>query len=337
MKLITLFSGIGMQEEGLKRAKLDYELINYCEYSSIISKCFSLYHNEPETKNIGDITKLDIKNYHKELQNKGNGDIDLVISSFPCKSFSLAGHQKGFDDPKYGGLFDKSHEFIKQIKPNVVVFENVKSITSPRYKAVEYIREQMEKIGYTCYDQVLNSQDYNIPQNRTRWFMICVKKTFSTKEFIFPNKIPLKKTMEKDIIDYSFKGERMINKDMKECFVEENLNLNKEPTRSGIITLLDALKEGYVKSGFLCSKVYSTKGICPTITCSNHLHLYGKGVKGKLIPLERWRLMGLPENKFKLLKDNDVSDRQINIITGNGIVVDVFYHVSKQLKKIYFK
>lgn len=336
MKLITLFSGVGMQEIGMKQAGVDYKLINYCEYDKTVAKCFSLIHNVPEEKNLGDITKLDVDEYYKKLKKEKNTKIDLMISSFPCKSFSTAGYHRGFEDPKYGGLFDTSYQLISKVKPNIVIFENVRNITAPRYGAIPYITKKMNDVGYNCYDNILVASDFNIPQNRARWFMVCVKKSFSKKEFQWPQPIPLTKSLEKDIIDHTFKGERIIGNDMKECFVDENLELDKKPTKSGIIMLMDAFKKGWVKSGFLSSKVYSTKGISPTITCSNHLHFYGDGVKGKLTALERWRLMGLPENKFQILKDNQISDRKINTITGNGIVVDVFKHLMMKVKEIYF-
>lgn len=35
---------------------MKFELINYCEFDDYASKAYSLIHNEPENKNLGDIT-----------------------------------------------------------------------------------------------------------------------------------------------------------------------------------------------------------------------------------------------------------------------------------------
>ena len=48
---------------------LNIELVNFCEYDTKISKCFEYIHNEPSIKNLGDITKIDIKEYYEKLKN----------------------------------------------------------------------------------------------------------------------------------------------------------------------------------------------------------------------------------------------------------------------------
>ena len=45
--------------------------------------------------------------------------------------------------------------------------------------------------------------------------------------------------------------------------------------------------------------------------------------------------MGLEEDDYHLLKDNGVSDSTLDKITGNGIVVDVFEHLMKNVIDIY--
>ena len=60
------------------------------------------------------------------------------------------------------------------------------------------------------------------------------------------------------------------------------------------------------KTGFTLGRIYSTKGISPTLTTSNDTHFYE--IKGRWTLLERWKLMGLDEDDFYLLKDNNISD-----------------------------
>ena len=53
-KIISLFSGIGAFERALDKLKVDYEVVNYCEIDKYASKSYSLIHNVPESKNLGD-------------------------------------------------------------------------------------------------------------------------------------------------------------------------------------------------------------------------------------------------------------------------------------------
>ena len=53
------------------------------------------------------ISKLDPKNLEK---------VDVITSGFPCQAFSIAGYQKGFEDPR-GNLFFETMRFVREIKP----------------------------------------------------------------------------------------------------------------------------------------------------------------------------------------------------------------------------
>jgi DNA (cytosine-5)-methyltransferase 1 len=325
MKLITLFSGIGMQEQGIKKVVPNYELINFCEYDKNIGKCFEIIHKEPSSKNLGDITKLNISEYCEKLSQEGNSDIDVLISSFPCQSFSLAGKKKGFDCPKNGNLFDKSYEMIEQILPKIVIFENVKNITSKKFNAIENITEKMEKIGYTCSYKILNGIDYGIPQNRERWFMVCL--LHKKEKFEFPKPIPLQKKM-KDFLETE-PIERSCVEKLKPYFEDQykkNYRSNK-----GLLKLFDGCSQhpNIFTGGFTGSRVYSVDGCSPTFTTSNDCHFWE--VKGKLTSRERWRLMGLQDSDFDLLKEHNISDSLIHKICGNGIIVDVFEHLFRNV------
>ena len=318
MKFITLFSGVGMQEEGMKKVCTDMELVNFCEYDKSIAKCFELVHNEPSSKNLGDITKLDMKEYSEKVKNE---KIDLIISSFPCQSFSIAGKKKGFECPKNGNLFDKSFEMISLLFPKVVIFENVKNITSKKFNAIETITQKMNSIGYKCFHQILNGIDYGIPQNRERWFMVCIKDYKG--DFQFPLPVSLKKSV-KDFIEKE-QIERQKDKRLEPYFTKETIKEYKS-TR-GLKKVFDGHTQyrDIFKGGFTMSRIYSIEGNTPTFTTTNDTHFMEVG--GKLTSRERWRLMGLSDDSFNILKENNISDRLIHKICGNGIIVDVFEHL----------
>lgn len=75
LKILSLFSGIGAFEEALSNLKVDFDLVNYCEFQEDIAKAYSIIHNTPIEKNLGDITKVN----EKDLE-----DFDLMTYGFPC-------------------------------------------------------------------------------------------------------------------------------------------------------------------------------------------------------------------------------------------------------------
>ena len=51
----------------------------------------------------------------------------------------------------------------------------------------------------------------------------------------------------------------------------------------------------------------------------------------KLTPKECWRLMGFTDEQFDRAKEAGTSDTQLYKQAGNSIVVDVLYHIFKEL------
>ncbi len=327
MKLITLFSGVGMQEQGIQQLGIDYDLISYCEYDPKIANCFNIIHNTDDSLNIGDITKLNIKSYYTKLKKNKNTDIDVIISSFPCQSFSIAGKKKGFGDEKNGNLYDHQYKLIKKIKPKIVIYENVRNITSRKFNAVEKITNSMNQLGYTCFHKILNSVDYGIPQSRARWFMVCIKDYDSyNQEFKFPEKLPLTTCIKDYIIENE---DRSCSTGMKPYFKEE---FKKDFKSSrGMKKVFDGHTQKFFKNGYTNHRIYSIGGVAPTFTTANDCHFYE--LEGKLTSKERWRLMGLKDEDHTKLVDGGVSECLINKICGNGIVVDVFRELFREVNK----
>ena len=189
MKVLSLFSGIGAFEKALEKMGVDYELVNYCEIDKYASKSYSAVHEVSEDLNLGDITKVDVKNLPK--------DIDLITYGFPCQDISLAGKQKGLFNEDgtqtRSGLFFDALRIIEATQPRVAIAENVKNLTSKKFaEQFEIVLNSLEAAGYNNYWKVLNAKDYGIPQNRERVFIVSIRKDVDTKNFEFPKPFPLK-------------------------------------------------------------------------------------------------------------------------------------------------
>lgn len=123
---------------------MKWELINYCEFDKYAAKAYSAIHNVNENQNLGDITKVNAK----DLQ-----DFDLMTWGFPCTDISICGKQKGLIDNQgnqtRSGLYYEGLRILKEKKPKVSIIENVKALTSKKFKKeFEMILSDLEKIGY---------------------------------------------------------------------------------------------------------------------------------------------------------------------------------------------
>lgn len=211
MKLLSLFSGIGAFEKALEKLGIEFELVNYCEINKYASKAYALIHGVSEDKNLGDITKVDTS--------KLPSDIDMITYGFPCQDISLAGHQRGFEyegEQTRSGLFFEAMRIIEDTKPKFAIAENVKNLTSKRFKnEFQTVLTSLEEAGYNNYWKVLNAKDYGVPQNRERVFIVSIRRDIDDGTFQFPQPeillLRLKDMLEKDVDEKYFISDKLID------------------------------------------------------------------------------------------------------------------------------
>ena len=193
MKVLSLFSGIGAFEKAAHNLGIDVDLVNYCDIDKCASNSYSAVFGVDESKNLGDITKVDEKKLPK--------DIDLITYGFCCQDISVAGKQKGlFDengDKTRSGLFFDALRIIKETQPKVAIAENVKALTSEKFnQQFKLIIESLIDAGYNNYFDILNGTEFGIPQHRERIFIVSIRKDLDDGSFRFPVGKPLTKFFE---------------------------------------------------------------------------------------------------------------------------------------------
>lgn len=180
-----------------------WELVNFCEFDKYATKSYCAIHNEDESKNLGDITKVD----ENELD-----DFNMMTWGFPCTDISVAGKQKGFIDEDgektRSGMYYEGIRILRKKKPALSIIENVKNLTGKRFKnEFEMVLSDLDNAGYNSYYKVLNAKNYGIPQNRERVFIVSIRKDLDNGKFRFPepfdNGLRLKDLLE-DEVDEKF-------------------------------------------------------------------------------------------------------------------------------------
>ena len=192
LRVFESFAGIGTQRMGLERAGIDHEVVGICEIDKFAIDSYQAIHGE--TKNYGDISKLDTKDLP---------DFDLLTYSFPCTSISMAGKQKGFEKGSgtQSSLLWECERIIEAKRPKYLLMENVKALTFKKnLPGYEKWLEILNNLGYTNYSKVLNAKDYGVPQNRERVF--CISILDDDQGFEFPEKQVLE-TRLKDVLEES--------------------------------------------------------------------------------------------------------------------------------------
>ena len=150
IKVISLFSGSG---------GLDLGFLATGKFKIIYANDFNKQACDSYRYNIGNhIIHDDIANL-KDLPKA-----DLIIGGPPCQGFSTANPKRSFDDPR-NQLFREYARIISQVKPKLFLMENVSGMVSmQRGKVFKFIKKELSNCGYTLYDELMNSQDYGVPQ-----------------------------------------------------------------------------------------------------------------------------------------------------------------------------
>lgn len=187
----------------------NWKLVNFCEFDKYATSSYCAIHNENESKNLGDITKVD----ETKLE-----PFNMICGGSPCQDFSVAGKQKG----SVWTCKDCGHEYnpltvhwserdkcpccgsnniektrssllveylrvIRANKPNFGMYENVKNIVGKQFKdTFKMFTDELDEYGYNVYWKVLNAKDYGIPQNRERVYLIFIKKELDNGKFTYP-------------------------------------------------------------------------------------------------------------------------------------------------------
>ena len=162
MKYLDLFSGAGGFRSAFEQIP-GTECVGHCEIDVHADKSYrALFHTEGEW----------FCNDARQIDTAGLPDFDLVCGGFPCQSFSIAGHRKGFEDTR-GTLFFEIARILKARKPPFVLLENVPGLLShDEGRTFAVILGTLSQLGYHVEWQVLNSKDFGVPQSRQRVFIV---------------------------------------------------------------------------------------------------------------------------------------------------------------------
>lgn len=163
LNVIDLFSGIGGFSLGLQRAgfELDRHYYSEIEKNAIANYKF----NFKNAKHIGSVEDVQGGDF-------GRGEIDVITFGSPCQDFSLSGKRAGLDGER-SGLIRQAIRLVREVRPSVFIWENVKGVFSSNDGAdfAAILQEFANIGGYRLEWQLLNTRWF-LPQNRERIYLV---------------------------------------------------------------------------------------------------------------------------------------------------------------------
>ena len=319
MRFIDLFSGIGGFRMALE--KLNHK----CVFSADNDK----YACDTYYKNFKEYPLIDIK----KLSAKKIPNHDILCAGFPCQPFSIAGERRGFNDTR-GTLFFDIVRILKEKKPKIFILENVKGLVNhdkgKTFKKIINIlskkvngkinKSKRENLGYNVFWKVLNSYDFNAPQNRERVFIIGFKN--QNINYKFPKNIKLKINLN-NLINKRPKKIKRISK-LSKGYIYKHLKKHQNYKKIKDLNYLVANEVRRSRCNFRFDNI-------------SHCLTTKMGTGGNNVPYlvnqdrfftldECLLLQGFPKN-FKLTNNYTEALKQI----GNSVTINVVKKIAQKL------
>ena len=159
-KAVSLFTGCGGSDYGLHAAGHEVIMAN-----DVLPYARDFYlKNLPQTDyRVSDVGE--IKSFPKA---------DILVGCYPCQGFSQGGVRTA--DRKINYLYREFDRALRQIKPKAFIVENVSGMQ--RSDLSHLLRNQVIRFrmaGYRVVWKILNAEDYGVPQERRRLFIVGIR------------------------------------------------------------------------------------------------------------------------------------------------------------------
>lgn len=186
---LSFFSGAMGLDLGLERAGIAPVLA--CEFDKACRA--TIQGNRPEIALLGDINAYDAAQVREAAGLGKRQPIDLIAGGPPCQAFSSAGQRRGFEDAR-GNVFLKYIELAMELRPRILVIENVRGLLSAPLKhrpheqrgkgfpslteaeqpggALRYVIDLLEAEGYGVSFNLYNAANFGAPQVRERIILV---------------------------------------------------------------------------------------------------------------------------------------------------------------------
>ena len=165
---VSLFANVGIAETYIKNHNIHIAVAN--ELLPPRAAFYQEMHKSCEMIQ-GDITKEDV--FETICTQAKEKKCDFLIATPPCQGMSLAGKMQE-DDPR-NSLIKYVIALAKELQPSNILIENVPKVLNTylvhkkeKLKITDFIKNELEPLGYIINPVVVDASDYGTPQSRKR-------------------------------------------------------------------------------------------------------------------------------------------------------------------------
>lgn len=180
LKVLDLFSGIGMFSYGLEKTSL-YETVAFCEWDNACRKVLS--KNFPSIycyKNVKDLSYQNGYLYSEHCGVAGFTDIDVICGGFPCQDISIANKTAAGILGERSAHWKHYARLIEEVKPKGVIIENVSALLR---RGLDIVLQDLHTLGYDAEWHCITAKHLGAYHERDRVWIIAYRNNIRTSGF----------------------------------------------------------------------------------------------------------------------------------------------------------
>ena len=160
MRVLSLFSGVGLHDLGLERA--GFQIAAQVENDPFCRAVLTTHW--PEVPRFDDVRTVSADAF----RSAGVGRVELVTGGFPCQDISVAGKGAGLDGAR-SGLWHEMRRIVCEVRPDWVLAENVPRL---RTLGADQVLADLDALGYSCWPLVVGAVHAGAPHRRLRVWIV---------------------------------------------------------------------------------------------------------------------------------------------------------------------
>ena len=167
LSVLSLCAGVGGLDLGIRMAQPNARTICFVEIEAFACEILAT-RMEDKTMDEAPIW-TDLRTFDGK---PWRGLVDCITAGYPCQPFSVAGKQKGKDDPRH--LWPDVFRVVQEISPRLCFFENVPGHLRLGF---EQVHDDLSSLGYCVKAGLFSAAEVGASHKRERLFILAYRES----------------------------------------------------------------------------------------------------------------------------------------------------------------
>ncbi len=167
LSVLSLCAGVGGLDLGIRMAQPNARTVCFVEIEAFACEILAT-RMEDKTMDEAPIW-TDLRTFDGK---PWRGLVDCITAGYPCQPFSVAGKQKGKDDPRH--LWPDVFRVVQEISPRLCFFENVPGHLRLGF---EQVHDDLSSLGYCVKAGLFSAAEVGASHKRERLFILAYRES----------------------------------------------------------------------------------------------------------------------------------------------------------------